>query len=49
MFSRESIAEFMGAQSETIRAHSKAPITHNMGLGFSVNFERMSRNLDFVS
>jgi beta-galactosidase len=49
IFSRESIAEFMDAQSDAIRAHSKAPITHNMGLGFSVNFERMSRNLDFVS
>ena len=49
LFSRESIADFMDDQSAVIREFSSAPITHNMNLGFSVNFERMSRNLDFVS
>lgn len=46
---RELIAEFMDAQSALIRAHSAAPITHNFNLGFALNFERMSRDLDFVS
>jgi beta-galactosidase len=49
MFSRESIADFMDAQSAAIRRHSSAPITHNFGLGFSVNFERMCERLDFAS
>lgn len=47
--SRERIAEFMDAQSALIRRHSVAPITHNFALGFSLNFERMSENLDFLS
>ncbi|HYD83129.1 MAG TPA: beta-galactosidase, partial [Opitutus sp.] len=49
MFSRESIAAFMDAQCAVLRKHSAAPITHNFGLEFSVNFERMSEGLDFVS
>lgn len=48
-FSRESIAEFLDAQCAAIRRHSSAPITHNFNPGFAVDFERMSRNLDFVS
>jgi beta-galactosidase len=49
IFSRESIAEFMDAQSAIIRRHSAAPITHNFSRGFSVNFERMCAGLDFAS
>jgi len=49
LFNREAIAEFMDEQSAVIRRHSPAPITHNMNPGFSINLERMSRNLDFVS
>jgi beta-galactosidase len=49
MFSREAIAEFLDRQVEILRAHSRAPITHNMSLGFSVNFERLCQNLDFAS
>ncbi|HEU5080679.1 MAG TPA: beta-galactosidase [Opitutaceae bacterium] len=49
MFSRERIAEFMEEQCAAIRRHSAAPITHNFGLTFSVNFERMARDLGFVS
>ncbi len=49
MFCRESIADFMDAQSEMIRRYSKAPITHNLALPFSLNFERMSQSLDFIS
>jgi len=30
MFSRESIAEFMDAQSAILRRHSSRPITHNV-------------------
>jgi beta-galactosidase len=48
-FSRDSIAEFMDAQSTIIRRHSAAPITHNFSLGFAVSFERMCENLDFAS
>ena len=49
MYGRESIAEFMDAQCAALRKHSDRPITHNFGLLFSVNFERMSEGLDFVS
>lgn len=49
LFSRESIADFMDAQSAVIRNHSSAPITHNLNPGFSVDLERMCRNLDFAS
>jgi len=49
MFSRESIADFMDAQAAILRTHSSHPITHNVALPFSVNHERMVRNLDFIS
>jgi beta-galactosidase len=49
MFSRESIAAFMDDQSAILRQHSSAPITHNFAPGFSVNLERMTTGLDFVS
>ena len=49
MFSRESIAEFMDAQSAILRRHSSRPITHNVALPFAVNQERMVANLDFIS
>jgi beta-galactosidase len=45
----ELIADFMDAQSAILRRHSSAPITHNMNLGFGLNFERMCRNLDFAA
>jgi beta-galactosidase len=49
MFCRESIADFMDEQSAILRKYSKAPITHNFAPLFSVNLERMTRDLDFVS
>lgn len=49
MFSRESIADFMDAQSAVLRRHSSRPITHNVALPFAVNQERMVENLDFIS
>lgn len=49
MFCRESIADFMDAQSAILRKYSSAPITHNFAPLFSVNLERMARDLDFVS
>jgi beta-galactosidase len=49
MFSRESTAEFLDAQCAVLRKHSRAPITHNFGLQFAVNFERMCESLDFVA
>lgn len=49
VFHREAIAEFLDEQCALLRAHSAAPITHNFGLGFAVNLERMSAGLDFVS
>ena len=49
MFCRESIADFMDEQSAILRKYSKLPITHNFAPAFSVNLERMTRDLDFVS
>lgn len=48
-FNRERIAEFADEQAAVIRRHSKAPITHNSAVGFSIGHERMFRNLDFAS
>lgn len=49
MFNRESIAEFVDKQSEIIRLYSKAPISHNTNPAFSVNHERLFKNLDFAA
>jgi beta-galactosidase len=49
LFNRESIAEFVDQQSEIIRQYSKMPITHNTNPAFSVNHERLFKNLDFAS
>jgi beta-galactosidase len=49
MFCRESIADFMDEQSAILRKYSKLPITHNFAPAFSVNLERMTADLDFVS
>jgi beta-galactosidase len=48
-FSRESIAEFLGAQCAILRQHSSAPITHNFSPGFALNLEQMCTPLDFAS
>lgn len=48
-FQRESIADFMDRQAEILRRYSDRPVTHNLALPFSVDQERMARNLDFVS
>ena len=49
LFTRESVAEYMEEQNAVIRRHSRAPITHNSNVGFGVNHERMTRDLDFAS
>lgn len=49
MFNRESIAEFLDMQCNILRQHSSAPITHNTNPMFSVNHERLFKNLDFAS
>lgn len=49
LFQRELIAEFLDEQCAILRRHSSAPITHNFGLTFAVDLERMSAGLDFVS
>lgn len=49
MFNRESIAEFVDMQCEIIRRYSSAPITHNTNPSFSVNHERLFKNLDFAA
>ncbi|MET0357716.1 MAG: beta-galactosidase, partial [Cellvibrio sp.] len=49
MFCRESIADFADAQSAIIRRYSQLPITHNTNPAFSVNHERLFKNLDFAS
>lgn len=48
-FSVEKIAEFADEQAVIIRRHSDAPITHNSSMAFSVDNERLFRNLDFAS
>lgn len=49
LFSMEKIAEFSDEQAEIIRKHSSAPITHNSSVFFSVDNERIFKNLDFAS
>ena len=49
LFNRESIAEFSDMQCKIIRQYSKAPITHNTNPAFSVNHERLFKNLDFAA
>ena len=49
LFSMEKIAEFSDGQAEIIRKYSDAPITHNSSVFFSVDNERIFKNLDFAS
>ncbi|MEH7094102.1 beta-galactosidase [Neobacillus vireti] len=49
LFSMEKIAEFCDEQAEIIRKYSSAPITHNSSMMFSVDNERLFKNLDFAS
>jgi beta-galactosidase len=49
VFSMEKIAEFSDGQAEIIRKYSSAPITHNSSVFFSVDNERIFKNLDFAS
>jgi beta-galactosidase len=49
IFSMEKIAEFSDEQAEIIRKYSEAPITHNSSVFFSVDNERLYKNLDFAS
>lgn len=49
MFSMEKIAQFSDEQAAIIRQFSDAPITHNSSVAFSVDNERLFRELDFAS
>ncbi|MDM5327884.1 beta-galactosidase [Neobacillus sp. CF12] len=49
LFSMEKIAEFSDGQAEIIRKYSSSPITHNSSVFFSVDNERIFKNLDFAS
>ncbi|WP_336788631.1 beta-galactosidase [Paenibacillus sp. MMO-177] len=49
LFSMEAIAEFADEQAAIIRRYSDAPITHNSSMAFSVDNERLFRELDFAS
>lgn len=49
IFSMEKIAEFSDEQAEIIRKYSTAHITHNSSVFFSVDNERLYKNLDFAS
>ncbi|MCM3725719.1 beta-galactosidase [Neobacillus cucumis] len=49
LFSMEKIAEFCDEQAAIIRKYSCAPITHNSSVMFSVDNERLFKNLDFAS
>ncbi|MDR6551119.1 beta-galactosidase [Paenibacillus qinlingensis] len=48
-FSMEKIAQFSDEQAAIIRQFSDAPITHNSSVAFSVDNERLFRELDFAS
>jgi len=48
-FSMEKIAEFADEQAAILRNYTHAPITHNSTLFFSVDNERLFKNLDFAS
>jgi len=49
MFCRESVADFMVAQSEVIKAFSDKPITHNDNPAFNIHHERSMQAQDFAS
>ena len=49
LFCRESVADFMVAQRESIRKYSDMPITHNDNPAFSIHHERAMRAQDFAS
>jgi beta-galactosidase len=49
LFSMEKIAEFSDGQAQIIKKYSSAPITHNSSVFFSVDNERIFKNLDFAS
>ena len=49
LFCRESVADFMKAQSTIIRQFSSAPITHNDNPAFNIHHERSMDALDFAS
>ncbi len=49
LFSMEKIAQFSDEQAAIIRQFSDAPITHNSSVAFSVDNERLFRELDFAS
>ncbi|WP_440903364.1 beta-galactosidase [Catenovulum sp. SX2] len=49
MFCRESVADFMKAQSDILREYSDAPVTHNDNPAFNIHHERSMRAQDFAS
>ncbi|MGO4892006.1 beta-galactosidase [Flavobacterium sp. W21_SRS_FM6] len=49
MFCRESIADFMKAQSDILNQYSAAPVTHNDNPAFNIHHERSMQALDFAS
>ncbi len=49
LFSREKIVEYLRIQTDIIRKHSKAPITHNSSVLFMLNNEAVFEELDFAS
>jgi len=48
-FSRDRIADFAEMQTSIIRQYSKVPITHNAGMLFRSNAEKIMESMDFVS
>lgn len=48
-FTRDRIADFLSNQIRCIRAHSRIPITHNTGILFRVDPDRIASQVDFVS
>ena len=49
MFCRESVADFMKAQSDILKSYSDKPVTHNDNPAFNIHHERSMRAQDFAS
>jgi len=49
LFSMDKINEFAHHQTELIRKYSSVPVTHNTGMSFALDNEKLFEKLDFVS
>lgn len=48
-YSQKTVLDFADLQITTLRSYTKLPITHNTGMGFSLNNQKLFEQLDFTS